>query len=391
MFVAYKVGLCKSQRGGQKCTREPSVCTFCHSNEDSRHPRFRHRKAAAQHGQNTQIKGSQQKPYNANVSSGHNSTAAAGEPPRPPSMSATTGYDDTPLPALKPNTTSATSTSHPTKQKGSSGPGGAGIKTTSGGATGTVKILQREDVSDDGWTQKQNGKVIQKSDDTRQGGGKMGGENDFGSVGKDATTTGSRVHSRDSKSKTINTNSNSNPANRHQGFFAHLDEEDEGSADDDDGFTTVEGRLNKNGKTKTGTTTTTTSKQGKKLDVSTGTGTATGKQPVIATSQPPLPKTSSLSQSNDAGDESTFTTKTAAGATVPVEYLCPLSKQLMNEPVICADGETYEKTVIEQWMANHNKMKKKLISPVTGEEMLHPHLTPNFSIKTLITAFRDST
>ena len=368
------------------------MCAFCHSNDDSRHPRFRHRKATAQHGQNTQPKGTQQKPSVAKVSSGRkNGTAAVGELPRPPSTVAT-DYDDMSLPALKPISTFTTPTAHSAKHKNS----GIGVS--------------------DGWTQKQNGKTVQKSaEHVRQGGKGGGGDNDFGSVGKDATTTGTRVHSRDSKSKTNNSYSNSNNANHHQGFFAHLEEEDEVDVDDndDDGFTTVGGHLKKNGKLKTGTT----SNGGKKhhMESTATTATAKVKQVAIATSQPPLPKMSSL-QHND-GDM--VTTKTAAGvvpstvvpaavapaviapsaftvstpvdAKIPVEYLCRLSKQLMNDPVICADGETYEKTVIEEWIQEHTKMKKKLISPVTGEEMQHPFLTPNFSIKTLIVAFREST
>ena len=75
---------------------------------------------------------------------------------------------------------------------------------------------------------------------------------------------------------------------------------------------------------------------------------------------------------------------------IPPEYLCSLTKQLMIDPVICADGETYEKSVIEKWIANLTKMNAKLISPVTGEEMSHPHLIPNFSIKLLITSFQET-
>ena len=384
IFVAYKVGLCKSLKAGQKCTREPAVCAFCHSNDDSRHPRFRHRKATAQHGQNTQPKGSQQKP---SVSSGRkNGTAAVGEKlPRPPST-VTTDYDDMSLPALKPISTSTTPPAHSAKHKNN------GI-----GAS-------------DGWTQKQNGKTVQKSAEHVRQGGKGGGENDFGSVGKDATTTGTRVHSRDSKSKTNNSYSNSNTANHHQGFFAHSEEEDEVDVDDDDddGFTTVGGHLKKNGKLKTGTT----SNGGKKHHVETTATTATAnvKHAAIATSQHPLAKMSSLQHDGDmvttktaagvapaavavapAVSPSAFTVSTPVDAKIPVEYLCRLSKQLMNDTVICADGETYEKTVIEEWIQEHTKMKKKLISPVTGEEMPHPFLTPNFSIKTLIVAFREST
>ena len=83
-------------------------------------------------------------------------------------------------------------------------------------------------------------------------------------------------------------------------------------------------------------------------------------------------------------------TSPAPTPVIPEEYLCSLTKQLMIDPVICADGATYEKAVIEKWIANLQKMNAKLISPTTGEEMSHPHLVPNFSIKLLITSFHET-
>ena len=83
------------------------------------------------------------------------------------------------------------------------------------------------------------------------------------------------------------------------------------------------------------------------------------------------------------------TTPAPAASVIPEEYLCPLTKQLMVDPVICTDGTTYEKVVIEKWIANLEKMNAKLVSPVTGEEISNL-LVPNFSIKLLISSYQET-
>ena len=50
----------------------------------------------------------------------------------------------------------------------------------------------------------------------------------------------------------------------------------------------------------------------------------------------------------------------------------------MKEPVIAADGRTYEKQALSAWLQKHNT------SPVTGEALEHVLLVPNNVIKSLI-------
>ena len=47
----------------------------------------------------------------------------------------------------------------------------------------------------------------------------------------------------------------------------------------------------------------------------------------------------------------------------------------MVEPVIAADGHTYEQAAIKGWFQQHS------ISPVTGQAMPHTRIVPNFVIK----------
>lgn len=67
---------------------------------------------------------------------------------------------------------------------------------------------------------------------------------------------------------------------------------------------------------------------------------------------------------------------------VPDGYLCPISLEVMAEPVIAADGHSYEKREIEAWFARGNNT-----SPKTGATLPHQFLTPNHNLKSAIQDF----
>ena len=58
-------------------------------------------------------------------------------------------------------------------------------------------------------------------------------------------------------------------------------------------------------------------------------------------------------------------------------YICPISYQLMEEPVIAEDGQTYERAQIELWLSKNNK------SPLTGS-VIGKKLTLNVKVRTTI-------
>ena len=61
--------------------------------------------------------------------------------------------------------------------------------------------------------------------------------------------------------------------------------------------------------------------------------------------------------------------------------MCPAGMQtVMIDPVIAADGHTYERRAIEQGLLRTN------MSPVTGTALLHVCLVPNIAIKQAIAA-----
>lgn len=57
---------------------------------------------------------------------------------------------------------------------------------------------------------------------------------------------------------------------------------------------------------------------------------------------------------------------------------CPITLEVMKDPVIAADGHTYERKAIEEWL------KTKRHSPVTRQPMSSRTLISNLAIKHII-------
>ncbi|KAL3140196.1 hypothetical protein ABBQ38_004472 [Trebouxia sp. C0009 RCD-2024] len=64
-------------------------------------------------------------------------------------------------------------------------------------------------------------------------------------------------------------------------------------------------------------------------------------------------------------------------------FNCPISLVLMEEPVVAADGHTYDRAFIQQWFDKGNRT-----SPYTGARLLDLKLTPNYSIKSAISEWQ---
>ncbi|TXG56081.1 hypothetical protein EZV62_017394 [Acer yangbiense] len=66
----------------------------------------------------------------------------------------------------------------------------------------------------------------------------------------------------------------------------------------------------------------------------------------------------------------------------PEELRCPISLQLMYDPVIISSGQTYERICIEKWFSDgHNTC------PKTQQKLPHLCLTPNYCVKGLIASW----
>ena len=68
---------------------------------------------------------------------------------------------------------------------------------------------------------------------------------------------------------------------------------------------------------------------------------------------------------------------------VPPLFMCPLSHQIMTNPVQCLDGQTYERTAIEQWFVDRGS-----VSPITSQPLPNTQVFENIAIKTAIQQWR---
>jgi len=69
---------------------------------------------------------------------------------------------------------------------------------------------------------------------------------------------------------------------------------------------------------------------------------------------------------------------------VPDGLICPLSLEIYEDPVVAADGFSYERREIENWFARGNRT-----SPKTNEELPHTFLVPNRDLKSTCQDFLD--
>lgn len=60
---------------------------------------------------------------------------------------------------------------------------------------------------------------------------------------------------------------------------------------------------------------------------------------------------------------------------IPDMFRCPISKKIMQEPVVAADGYTYERSAIQEWVS------KSLRSPVTNDPLPHLEVIPNYTLR----------
>jgi len=59
----------------------------------------------------------------------------------------------------------------------------------------------------------------------------------------------------------------------------------------------------------------------------------------------------------------------------PADFICPITTEVMIDPVMAADGHAYERSAIERWLAT------KSTSPLTSEELQHVCLFPSHILR----------
>ncbi|KAH8496859.1 hypothetical protein H0E87_019553 [Populus deltoides] len=64
---------------------------------------------------------------------------------------------------------------------------------------------------------------------------------------------------------------------------------------------------------------------------------------------------------------------------IPDEFRCPISLDLMKDPVIVASGHTYDRNSIAQWISSGHQT-----CPKSGQRLIHMALIPNYALKSLV-------
>ena len=72
----------------------------------------------------------------------------------------------------------------------------------------------------------------------------------------------------------------------------------------------------------------------------------------------------------------------ASCSTIPDSFLCPITHNIMSNPYIDNDGNTYEYLAITKWLLNNNT------SPITRQNLKLSDLKPNRSLLELINLFK---
>ncbi|KAK9276801.1 hypothetical protein L1049_006337 [Liquidambar formosana] len=83
---------------------------------------------------------------------------------------------------------------------------------------------------------------------------------------------------------------------------------------------------------------------------------------------------------NNSADKVPVDIKKPDSILIPDDFLCPISLELMRDPVIVATGQTYERSYIQRWIDCGN-----VTCPKTQQKLLHLTLTPNYVLRSLIT------
>lgn len=62
-------------------------------------------------------------------------------------------------------------------------------------------------------------------------------------------------------------------------------------------------------------------------------------------------------------------------------FRCPITLQFFSDPVVAADGQTYEREAIEKWFARNTN---PVLSPSTNEPLKSKTLVPNYALKSAL-------
>ena len=72
----------------------------------------------------------------------------------------------------------------------------------------------------------------------------------------------------------------------------------------------------------------------------------------------------------------------------PPQFICPLSLEMMEEPVFISSGHSFEKSEIEKWLAACDAAGEPARDPLTNLALESSVLVPNVALRQMIAAWR---
>ncbi|CAG9316645.1 unnamed protein product [Blepharisma stoltei] len=69
---------------------------------------------------------------------------------------------------------------------------------------------------------------------------------------------------------------------------------------------------------------------------------------------------------------------------IPSDYCCPITGELMEDPVLAPDGQSYERAAITAWF------QRQKTSPLTGENLKSTFLIDNHRLRAIIQSFKET-
>ncbi|XP_066321704.1 U-box domain-containing protein 9-like [Miscanthus floridulus] len=82
---------------------------------------------------------------------------------------------------------------------------------------------------------------------------------------------------------------------------------------------------------------------------------------------------------NTAGDADGGRNKRRTEAAVPEHFLCPISSEIMRDPVVLASGQTYDRRFIQEWLSAGNRT-----CPQTQQVLSNTIIIPNHLVRSMI-------
>jgi hypothetical protein len=86
------------------------------------------------------------------------------------------------------------------------------------------------------------------------------------------------------------------------------------------------------------------------------------------------------------GQDGYFDSSTDSLRVEPIyeSFLCPLSKQVMRDPVTIESGATFEREAILKWFKDNGSGGRRLVCPVTNKELSSTELNPSIALRNTI-------